>query len=180
MAPVTSTLGSDVDQWQGVRELWGDALQPIPAGLIPATASPDSKAVLTQVGLPTEHPLDLLFYFDERLLKTVARGGREYFAFGEDGGVVLLATEAGRDEVINVQPDGPQMFVNSSIADFLYSYGVFAQREEQVLELPYAERGPLIGEIRDLINARDPEALDPDGWLSWWESLLGQYEEEVG
>jgi hypothetical protein len=169
-----------VDQWQDVRQVWGNSLRPIPEDLIPPTASAGSKAFLTQVGLPAEHPLDLAFYFDDRLLKRVTQGGADYFAFGEDGGVVLLATEAGRDEVIDLQPDGSGMFINSSIADFVYSYGVFAQREERILELPHDERGPLIGEVRDLIDTRDPEALDPDGWLSWWDALLEPYEGEVG
>ena len=169
-----------MDQWQDIRQLWDKALQPIPERLLPPTASPDSKEFLAQVGLPTEHPVDLLFYFDDRLLKRVTRGTRDYFAFGEDGGVVLLATEAGRSEVYDVQSDGPYMFINSSIADFVYCYGVLAQRDEQIIELPYAQRGPLLGEVRDLINARDPQALDPDGWLSWWDALLEPYAEEVG
>jgi hypothetical protein len=168
------------DRWREIRQSWGETLRPVPRALIPPTASPGSRAFLSEVGLPVEHPLDLVFYHDDRLLREVVRGTRDYFAFGEDGGVVLLATEAGRDEVVNLHPDGPFMFVNSSIPDFLYSYGVLARREDRILELPFARRGPLLGEVRDLIDARDPSALDPDGRLSWWDALLTPYEQEVG
>jgi hypothetical protein len=123
--------------------------------------------------------LDLPLYFDDRLLKPATRGGRTYFAFGEDGpGVVLLATEAGHNEVFSVPPDGPSTFVNSSISDFVNSYGVFAQRNRQIIELPHEEGNAVIGEVLELIAARDAETLEPDGWLSWWDELLSSMEGE--
>ena len=60
---------------------------------------------------------------------------------------------------------------------FVYSYGVFTQRVDRILHLPVEDRKPLVDEIRGLIDARDPEALDPDGLLSGWEDVLEPYEE---
>jgi len=176
-------VGPDLtERWQDIRRLWGDTLRPVPENLLPPTASPGTKAFLAAVGLPVEHPVDFAFYHDERLLQPVIVGNRRYFAFGEDspGSPVRLATEACHDAVVVLHPDGPFMFVNSSVADFVYSYGVLAERIDRIVELPFADRGPLVAEVRALIDARDPDALDPDGLLSAWDDVLGSYEQQAG
>jgi hypothetical protein len=166
-----------VDQWQDVRDLWGDALEPVDPALLGPNQSATTRDFLTAAGLPTTHPLDFEFYHDARLSAPVERGSRSYFTFGDDTGTVPFAIADGSDAVVSLYPDGPFMFINSTIADFVYSYGVFSQRVDRILELPVDDRKPLIDEIRDLIDARDPSALDPDGLLSWWEDLLAPYEE---
>lgn len=166
-----------MDQWQDVRELWGDALEPVSPALLGPNVSATTRAFLTAVGLPTAHPLDFTFFHDERLSVPVVRGSRSYFAFGVAAGSSPFAIADGEDAVVSLHPDGPFMFLNSTIADFVYSYGVFTQRVDRILHLPVEDRKPLVDEIRGLIDARDPEALDPDGLLSGWEDVLEPYEE---
>ncbi|MBF6299392.1 SUKH-4 family immunity protein [Nocardia amamiensis] len=166
-----------VNQWDDVRELWSGSLAPIPAHLVGPHVSAGTAAFLIAVGLPIEHPLEFTFYHDERLLNPAVRGERTFIVFGDDTGTVPFAIERGREEVFSLYPDGPFMFINSTIADFVYCYGLFSQRVERIVQTPFADRKPLVDELRGLIAARDPEALDPDDLLAWWDSLLEPYEQ---
>ena len=168
-------VNSAGDSAAEVRALWGDALVPIPASLLGPNVSAGTRAFLTEVGLPRDNRLEFTFYRDERLLTPAVRGPRAYLVFGESGGYVPFAIEAGRDAVVTLHPDGPFMFVNSTIADFVYCCGVFGQRVDRLLHTPVPERAPQLDAIRRLFDARDPEALDPDGLLSAWEDILQPY-----
>ena len=160
-----------------LRQLWAGALEPVRKDLLGPHVSARTRAFLTAVGLPRANRLDFAFYHDERLLAPVERAGREYFVFGDSTGTVLFGVEAGRDAVCTLHPDGPFMFVNASIEAFLYCYGEFTRVVDAIVETPFADRAPMLAELRARIDARDPDALDPDGLLSAWDDILEPYGE---
>jgi hypothetical protein len=167
-----------MDQWDTIRQWWHGSLVPIPADLVGPHASAATRKFLTEAGLPTDNVFELNFYHDERLLTPIVRGSVTYFTFGDDTGTVPFVIEVGQDAVQTLQPDSPTpfAFVNSTLADFIYCYGLFSDRLPQMVETSVGEREPLVDEVRDLVGARDSEALDCAG-LSWWELIFEKIEE---
>ncbi len=75
--------------WREIRRLWGNKLAPIPQDLVDADASESTRSLLTHVGLPTDGPLGVTFFLDERLLDPLSAGGDDYLMLGHDYGTAL-------------------------------------------------------------------------------------------
>jgi len=164
-----------VDRWADVRAWWPGTIAAVPEELVGPQFTPETRAFLTTVGLPTSCPLTTLtFYRDERLRTPIVRGGRTYVAFGDDLGLVPFVVEAGRDEVYDLLPrtEARGRFVSSTVADFVYSLGLFCSRLPQLRAASDAELKVLVRRLRTQLTARDRQAMaDRD---HWWPRLLGQ------
>ena len=157
-----------------LRRLW-DELVPAPHELVERSeVSPATAALLSQVGLPRQDPLEVEYFHDDRLLRRTVVEGRTYHPVADDAGV-LLAVRAGDDELWAVDPGGiiTSRFVNSALDGFLVFRGLLAARLDAFTEEHTAAEA--VTALRAEFAARDARAVEePD---SWWRLVLEQAQE---
>lgn len=164
-----------MDDFHDIRQIWGGALAPLPSDLITAPVSELTRRALTELGLPVADPLEFTFYHDDRVLGRVTEQGRDFFVLGAKYGIPFGIAADG-DAVYRVYPASTAKlrFVNSTLVDFLYCYGLFC-RELPELRTTTERAARAIGRrLREQISARDPAAM-VDGH-HMWPSLLGAAE----
>lgn len=164
-----------MDQWQEIREIWGDVLVPIPQDLITAPVTELTRRALTELGLPVADPLTSDFYRDHRLLGRVVARGHDYLLVGDDEGVPIgIAADSDAMYFLYRADVAEIRFINSALVDFLYCYGLF-RRELPVLRATTDQAARVIvRRLRRLIASRDPAAMA--GGRGTWPSLLGAAE----
>lgn len=162
-----------MDQRDEIRKVWGDKLVPIPAELISPQASEPTRQMLSTVGLPTETPPLGVFYHDDRLRTPIEVAGQSYLPIGDDHGVPF-AIQLATDQLYQVYPTAPayNRFANSSIADFLYCYGVVYARMSQLQAAARAGESTeeMADELELAVAARDAPALAEDRY--YWSMVL--------
>jgi hypothetical protein len=155
-----------------IRRLWGGQLVPAPRDLVARhDLSPATATLLSEVGLPTDDPLEIEYFRDDRLLDRTETDGEMYLGIADETGT-LFALRAGTDELWCLNPMGnpPTMFVNSTLCDFLLFWGRVAARFEDFTHKDTVAEA--VDALRRELAARDPRALDEaDGW---WRLVLAQ------
>jgi len=159
--------------WREVRRLWDGKLAPIPPGLIGPTVSDCPRSFLVDVGLPTDGPLGVTFYDNERLLSSLSIGGADYLLLGYDYGTIL-SVKAGTDEIWSVNPSGEYhpRFVNSRLSYFIAFLGIYDSRSDDRERASDEQHDVIVQEIRRQFISRDACALDD--MESWWSLVLEQ------
>jgi hypothetical protein len=174
MTQNSSSDSSDDAVRRGVRRLWGDRLAPVPpAAVVGRRLSPGTSSFLTEVGLPMESLVEVMFYRDERLLEPVSTGGAEFFGLAEESATVL-GVKAGTDEVWSVSPRWrrPHRFVNSRFSLFILFLGLFDSRLVSLREGDEREVDAIVDDLRRNFVAYDARALDDT--KNWWSLVLEQ------
>ena len=157
-----------------LRQTWGaGALSPkVPGTLADLAMSNDTRALLLEVGTPTECPLFVSF---SRTLDRRSLDGLTYIILGDDGGTQLCIIE-GKDEVWSVDPSKrlPSRFINSSLRCFLTCLALYRDDERSLESATDEEAATLVSEFRLQISAIDSAALShPE---NWWSVILEQLE----
>lgn len=168
------------DSWGGImadelREAWGGHLRPIPEGLIAAVVSPDTRRLLTEVGLPTAEVLGIDFVFDDRLSSVALRGGREHLVVTGARSFLSFAVDPETDQVFEFdrRDPGDTSFVNSDLATLILFLGQ-VWRAMSLNEVPAVEAA--LAEIRASLSMLDPAAVEERA--PWWY-LLDELESSV-
>jgi hypothetical protein len=154
-----------------IRRVWDGHIQPIPSELVPAGVPAATREFLTTVGLPTVPPWHRVPFFHDDRLAVIPAGGKPYLAVGglEVLFVVDLDTGHVHDLDVCIGADQPTHLVNSSLALFLFTAGVYRQFQERLRTI---ERPPVatLLNFRQQLRDHDPAALADDD--TFWSQTL--------
>jgi len=155
-----------------VLQIWGTRLKRVDPQLLPAVpALPRTRALLTNVGVPVDAPLDVTFYSGPTLLQELAANGTRYWQIGDDYGTKLVLDE--REQVWSLG-DGelPLRFVGSSLAAVVLFLGLYASQMPALKKASDEVASGLIDELRKEFRAADSAALA--NAENWWSVVLEQ------
>lgn len=158
-----------------IRELWADGLAPATVShaqfqdLVPAS----TLRLLADPGIPSDCPLDVTLYPDQRLLQSVpSAAGTTYLMVGDDFGTTLGITPA-VGELWSFEPDedAPARFVNSSLDAFVLFLGLY-EKNGNTASLGDRERAAAVERLSREMASYDPAALEDEE--AWWSIILEQ------
>lgn len=158
--------------WREVRKLWQDYLNPVPDSYLSPELSVVTRTFMSTLGLP-ERYLGFWFYHDERLLAPIARFGRTYQAFGNDGSSrTIFGIEHGTDETYYLGPYETQpVFINSNLPLTVCFFGLLETRMDEISACDTkAEAQRIADELYQQFKARDQPSVTGDH--NWWNQML--------
>lgn len=162
-----------------IRKVWNGKLRPISDEVIARQVSAQTRAFLTEVGLPNDPELvDARFVYDVRLSQVIHHAEMDLIMITDDESPITLGIDVATDRVYSVwlPAAGYAQFFNSNLAGTVYFLGRVTR---DILGAPRTagSRVPkAVSGIWEALQSRDPDAMaGRSAWKEWLGGLEAEY-----